>query len=173
MQKRTKNWLWIALGIACFLIMVVVAVIGGVGYMIYQQFSVKTAFVQAQDANHELDQVRAQFAGQSPKLTVSATGDGNPDVKIAASTTGPSRSLTSLHVAAFDPSAHKLVRMTIPFWLLRMAPQGKMQVNGEEVLSHLSTPSGKLTAQDIEALGPGLLVDETRPGGGRVIIWTE
>jgi hypothetical protein len=54
-----------------------------------------------------------------------------------------------------------------------MAPHGKMQVNGEEVLSHLSTPSGQLTAQDIEALGPGLLVDEIRPGGGRVIVWTD
>jgi hypothetical protein len=173
MQKRTKNWLWIALGIACFIVMVGVAVIGGLGYMIYQQFSVKAAFVQAQDANHELDQVRAQFAGQSPKLTISETADGKPDVKIAPSTSAPPASLTSLHVAAFDPSAHKLVRMTIPFWLLRMAPHGKMQVNGEEVLSHLSTPSGQLTAQDIEALGPGLLVDEIRPGGGRVIIWTD
>jgi hypothetical protein len=63
--------------------------------------------------------------------------------------------------------------MTIPFWLVRMAPHGKMQVNGEEVLSHLSTPSGRLTAEDIEALGPGLLVDETRPDGTRIILWTE
>ena len=31
----------------------------------------------------------------------------------------------------------------------------QVKVNGEEVLNHLSTPSGKLTAKDIEALGPG------------------
>jgi hypothetical protein len=172
MQKRTKNWLWIALGIACFLIMIAVAVIGGVGYMIYQQFSVKATFVDASDATHQLDEIRAKFAGQTPKVTFTETPDGKPDVTLARPVASPV-SLTSLHMATFDPSKNKLVQMTVPFWLLRMAPEGKMQVNGEEVLSHLSTPSGKLTAKDVEALGPGLLVDETRPDGTRVILWTD
>jgi len=173
MQKRTKGCLWIALGVACFLIMVGVAVIGGLGYVIYQQFGVNAKVVKQEDAARELDAIRGQFAGQTPKLTITETTDGRPDVKIARPAASPV-ALTSLHVAAYDPSKYKLVQVTIPFWLLRMAPDGgKFRVNGEEVLNHLSTPSGKLTVKDIEALGPGLLLDDTRPDGTRVIIWSE
>jgi hypothetical protein len=173
MQKRTKGCLLIGAGVAIFLVMVGVAVIGGLGYYVYQQFGMHATFVKREDAAHQLDAVRARFAGQSPKIAVKEAGDGTPDLTLTKPGVVPV-SLTSLHVTAYDSSKDKLVEMTIPFWLLRMVPEGgKMQVNGEEVLNHLSTPSGKLTAKDIEALGPGLLVDETRPDGTRVIIWSE
>lgn len=173
MQKRTKGCLWIGLGVAVFLIMVVVAVVGGLGYVVYQQFGLKTAFVAPPDGSRQLDEIRAGFAGQAPRLTIGRKPDGRPDVHIAGTPPASQAPLTSLHVAAFDPSAGKLVRVTVPFWLLRHAPQGKVMVNGADVLHDLSTPSGTLTAHDIEALGPGLLVDDTRPGGRRLIIWTE
>jgi hypothetical protein len=173
MQKRTKSWLLIGCGVAIFLVMVGVAVVGGLGYYVYQQFGMHATSVKREDAAQQLDAVRARFAGQSPKIAVKETGDGKPNVTLAKPARSPV-SLTSLHVSAYDPSKDKLVEMTIPFWLLRMMPEGgKMQVNGDEVLNHLSTPSGKLTAKDVEALGPGLLVDETRPDGTRVIIWSE
>jgi hypothetical protein len=175
MQKRTKSWLLIGCGAAIFLVMVGVAVVGGLGYVIYQQFGVNSHFVPREDATKALDTVRAQFAGQTPKLTFLENADGKPDVKIAPPPTPSKVQLTSLHVAAFDAKAGKLVNLTIPFWLLRLAPEGgsHVRVDGEEVLNHLSTPSGRLTARDIEALGPGLLVDETRPDGSRFILWTD
>jgi len=174
MQKRTKSWLLIGCGVAIFLVMVGVAVVGGLGYYIYQQFGMHATFVKREDAAQQLDAVRAKFAGQSPKIAIKETGDGKPDLTLAKPVASPV-SLTSLHVSAYDPSKDKLVEMTIPFWLLRMVPEGggTVNVNGEEVLNHLSTPSGKLTAKDIEALGPGLLVDDTRPDGTRVIIWSD
>jgi hypothetical protein len=172
-EKRTKNWLLIGCGAAIFLVMVGVAVVGGLGYYVYQEVGMHATFVKHEDAAQQLDAVRAKFAGQSPKITVRETADGKPDLGLAKP--NPSQvPLTSLHVSAYDPSANKLVEMTIPFWLLRMMPEGgKVHVDGQEVLNHLSTPSGKLTAKDIEALGPGLLLDDTRPDGTRVIIWSE
>jgi hypothetical protein len=173
MQKRTKGCLLIGAGVAIFLVMIGVAVVGGLGYYVYQQFGMHASFVKREDAAQQMDAVRARFAGQSPKIAIKETDDGKPNVTLAKPAAS-SVSLTSLHVTAYDPSKDKLVEMTIPFWLLRMMPErGKMQVNGDEVLNHLSTPSGKLTAKDIEALGPGLLVDETRRDGTRVIIWSE
>jgi hypothetical protein len=173
MQKRTKGCLLIGAGVAIFIIMVGVAVIGGLGYYLYQEFGMHASFVKREDAMQRLDAARARFAGQSPKIAIKESGDGKPDVTLARPAPSPV-SLTTLHVTAYDPSNNKLVEMAIPFWLLRMMPEGgKVQVNGEEVLNHLSTPSGKLTAKDIEALGPGLLVDDTRPDGMRVIIWSE
>jgi hypothetical protein len=173
MQKRTKGCLLIGAGVAVFLVMVGVAVVGGLGYYIFQQFGMHATFLKREDAVQQLDAVRARFAGQSPKIAIREADDGKPNVTLTKPVASPV-SLTSLHVTAYDASKDKLVEMTIPFWLLRMVPEGgNMQMNGEEVLNHLSTPSGKLTAKDIEALGPGLLVDETRRDGTRVIIWSE
>jgi hypothetical protein len=76
-------------------------------------------------------------------------------------------------VTAFDPKEHHLVRVTVPFWLLRLTPEWKMHMHGTEMLNDLNTPSGRLTPADIEALGPGLLVDDKQPDGTQVLIWTE
>lgn len=172
MEKRTKNWLLLGCGGALFLIMAGIAVVGALGYSIYQQVGASASFVKPEDAAHQLDAIRATLPGQ-PKITIRQTEDGKPDVALAKPVASPVP-LTSLHVAAYDPSEKKLVQFTIPFWLVRMLPQSQtMTVNGEEVLNHLSTPSGKLTAKDIEALGPGLLVDDNRPDHTRVIIWSE
>lgn len=173
MEKRTRTWLLIGCGGAIFLVMVGVAGVGGLGFYLYQQVGMHAAFVKQEDAAHQLDAVRSKFPGQAPKITVKKTADGKPDLDLSKPVASPV-TLTSLHVSAYDPSEKKLVEMTIPFWVLRMMPEGgKVHVNGDEVLNHLSTPSGKLTAKDIEALGPGLLLDDTRPDGTRVIIWSE
>lgn len=171
MEKRTKNWLLIGCGGAIFLVMVGVAVIGGLGFTLYQQVGASATFVKPDDAARTLDGIRATLPGP-PKITLRET-NGQAEVVLAKPVASPV-SLTSMHVAAYDPSEKKLVQFTVPFWIVRMLPDaGKVKVNGEEVLNHLSTPSGKLTAKDIEALGPGLLVDDNRPDHTRVIIWTE
>lgn len=172
MEKRTRNWLLIGCGGAIFLVMAGIAVVGGLGYSIYQQVGASATFVKAEDAARQLDAIRATLPGP-PKITLQKGEDGKPEVHLASRVPSPP-SLTSLHVAAYDPSEHKLVQFTVPFWLVRMLPEGQhVTVNGEEVLNRLSTPSGKLTAKDIEALGPGLLVDDNRPDHTRVIIWSE
>ena len=58
----------------------------------------------------------------------------------------------------------------VPFWLLRLGKDGKLSmrrplddVRGAE----------KLTVKDLEMLGPGLLIDELKPNGDRVLVWTE
>jgi hypothetical protein len=173
MQNRTKGCLWLALGVVSFVVIVGVAVIGGLGYIVYQQFSVKSASVEPADASHQLDDLRGRFAGQAPRLRITHRPDGRPDVQIDGARPSSSTRLTELHVAAFDPSEKKLVRVTVPFWILRFAPEGKMKVIGADVLNDVQTPSGTLTAKDIEAFGPGLLVDDSRPDGTRLIIWTE
>jgi hypothetical protein len=172
MDKRKRGCLWAVLGLGVLLVMVGVAVVGGAGYLVYQQFGMRASIVAPEDAAHQLDQIRARFAGQSPRLHVRSAA-GAAEVQGHPPLAHPPAPVTSLHVAAFDPGAHKLVQFSIPFWLLRHLPEGKIEVDGKEALSNLDTPSGRLTTADLEALGPGLLLDDQRPGGRRVIVWTE
>jgi hypothetical protein len=172
LDKRKKGFLWIALGVACLVVMVGTVVVGGLAYVVYQQFAVKQTVVEPTDAAKELDQLRAQFH-DPPRLQFAWKPDGRPDVTLRKPQTPSTVSLTAMHVTAFDPKERHLVRVTVPFWLLRLAPEGKMHMNGAEVLNDLNTPSGRLTPADIEALGPGLLMDDKQPDGTQVVIWTE
>ncbi len=172
MDKRKKGYLWIALGVACLVVMVGVAVVGGLAYVVYQQFALKQTVVEPTDAAREFDQLRAQFR-DPPRLQFAWKPDGRPDVTLRKPQTPSTVSLTAMHVTAFDPKERHLVRATVPFWLLRLTPEWKMRMNGAEMMHYLNTPGGRLTPADIEALGPGLLVDDKQPDGTHVLIWTE
>ena len=171
MDKRKKGWLWIALGVACLVVMVGAVVVGGLAYVIYQQLAIKQSVVEPTDAAKQLDELRAQFH-EPPHVQLSWRPDGHPDVTLSKPKTPSTVALTVMHVAAFDPKEHHLVRVTVPFWLIRVAG-AKMSFTGAEILHDLDTPSGRLTPADIEALGPGLLVDDRQPDGTQVLIWTE
>ena len=172
MDKRKKGYLWIALGIVCLVVMVGVAVVGGLAYVVYQQFALKQTVIEPADAAKELDQLRAQFH-DPPRLQFTWKSDGRPEVTLRKPQTPSTVSLSAMHVTAFDPKERHLVRATVPFWVLRLTPEWKMRMNGAEMMHYLNTPGGRLTPADIEALGPGLLVDDKQPDGTQVLIWTE
>ena len=172
MDKRKKGYLWIALGVVCLVVMVGVAVVGGLAYVVYQQFALEQTVIEPADAAKELDQLRAEFH-DPPRLQFAWKSDGRPDVTLRKPQTPSTVSLTAMHVTAFDPKERHLVRATVPFWLLRLTPEWKMRMNGAEMMHYLNTPGGRLTPADIEALGPGLLVDDKQPDGTQVLIWTE
>jgi len=170
MDKRTKGCLWIGLGIAIVVVMVVVAVIAGVGFWAYQNFAPDAVFVDQAKAEQQLEEIRARFKNRAPLIV---TGEDGRAARLQtegreATFTGQ---LQSLHVAAYDRRAGKLVRFSMPFWLMRLAPDGKVSI-GDGALDEVRGAE-KLTVKDLEALGPGLLIDERKPDGDRVLVWTE
>ena len=51
------------------------------------------------------------------------------------------------------------MRLTLPMWLLRMSPDGRMDINRDEV----GLENVRLSIEDLEAAGPGpLFVRKTR-----------
>jgi hypothetical protein len=170
MEKRTKGCLWIGLGIAIVVVMVVVAVIAGAGFWAYQTFAPDAVFVDQAKADQQLEDIRARFKNRTPLMV---TGEHGRDARLQtegreATFTGQ---LQALHVAVYDRRAGKLVRFSMPFWLVRLAPDGKVSI-GDGALDGVRGAE-KLTVKDLEALGPGLIVDERKPDGDRVLVWTE
>lgn len=169
MEKRTKGCLWIALGVAVVGVMVGVALVAGAGFWIYQTVAPAATFVDQAKADEQLEAIRTGLPSRVPLIDPDAP-DGEPRLRSEGrpAFTGE---LQSLHVAAYDRRAGKLVRFSIPFWLLRMAPGGNVSF-GDQALDDLAGRE-KLTVRELEALGPGLLIDEAKPDGDRVIVWTE
>lgn len=169
MEKRTKGWLWIGLGIVIAGGMVVVAVVAGAGYWAYQSFAPSADFVNTTKADQQLDEIRARFKDATPLITADPDGHGGQlRTEGRAPFTGQ---LESLHFAAYDSTAGKLVRFTVPFWLIRMGTEGQITL-GHGALDGVRGAE-KLTVKDLEALGPGLLIDDRKPDGDRVLVWTE
>ena len=170
MEKRTKGCLWIGLGLAIAGGMVVVAVIAGAGFWAYQNFAPSAEFVEQAKADQQFEQIRAGFKDQTPLITAEPDGQS---VRLHAEGRAPfTGQLTALNIAAYDLRAGKLVRFTVPFWLMRLGNDGRLSL-GDGSLDGVKKYADKLTVKDLEALGPGLIVDERKPNGDRVLIWTE
>jgi hypothetical protein len=169
-DKRTKGCLLIGLGVLLLLVVVGIAVIAGAGYLFSRQFSVETRQHTREDAWKEMDEVRARFGDRQPFIVTDADRPGlRPDAEPAAPGTAPS--IQSLHAMAYDADDRELVRVTIPFWVLRLAPDGKLSASNDALRGLKG--ADHLTVAQLESLGPGLVIDEREKNGSRVIMWME
>jgi hypothetical protein len=142
-----------------------VAVVGGSVYFVARHAD-SQAMSEASAAD-ELSRTRARFGGQLPLVEVR----GRDDVVVhrdARRAGARPTELTTLHVIAFDPDDGRIVRVNMPFWLLRLAPSGRMRFGASSVDENV-----RVTLDDVEASGPGLLVDGRAPDGQQFIVWTE
>src|SRR5207247_2436437 len=114
MNEKTKRT-WIAIVLAALAIVVIlgIAVVGSAAFWFRRH--INTEMTSTESANVELDNTRARFSGQLPLVEVRES-----DRPIIHARTVPStRELQSLRILAYDPQEGKLVRVTLPFWLLR------------------------------------------------------
>ena len=146
-------------------------VVGGTAYFFYRH--INASFTPPEDADTEFAQARARFAGQKPLIEIRQ--DDEPILhREGATRRDASRpQLVSLRVLAYDNHARKLVRVTIPFWLLRLAPSGKKVSFLNDSGIDFDTERVHLTLEDLERRGPGLVLDQADRRGSQVLVWTE
>lgn len=156
-----KKWVWVAGGAAAFLVLLVVALIGfGVYFVSRHVLSGPASLAEAQ---HEFDRIRAQYAGRPPLIEFA--GEESEPVVHREALSDSAGHLESLDVLAWDPRHPRLVRISIPFWLVRLSP-GRLNISGTEPVEFRRL---HLTAADLERYGPGILLDFEPPHGGRVL----
>jgi len=166
--KRT----WISVVIAVVIIVGVLALsaVGGTAYFIYRH--VNTEFVPSDNAEQQFQQARARFGGQQPLIELRKGTDEPLFHREVIPKTMPAAKLDRLRVLAYDTRANKLVNVSIPMWLLRMAPTDKfsfMKDNGID----FDADRVHITLDDLERRGPGLLLDQADRRGSQVLVWTE
>ena len=163
--KKKRTWLWIVLGILAFFI---VTGLGLAAFSVYWLGShMEIVATAAPDAAKRLDDARAKFPGQRPLLEFK---DGQPQGLNNDRPAGASGQLTTLHVIAFDEDESRIVRVDVPFWLLRLK-SGPIAFGS--YASGFDDRKVRLSVEDIERRGPGIVLDLDRPREGRVLIWAE
>jgi hypothetical protein len=160
-----KRWVWIAVGLVGSGVLVFVAFVAATVYMVAQHVEIQPSNRPA--AEREFDEVRAKFAGQSPLIDADRLDVGAelPQVERGK----PPIPLEALRVVVWDPDEDQLVRVTIPFWVVRLGGWKALDLRSDD----LDLRRIRVTAEDLERHGPRLILDHRDHGGTRVLVWTE
>ncbi len=166
---------WISILIAAFIVVGVAAltIVGGTAFFIYRH--VQAEFTNDQTAEQEFLSARERLGGQQALIEIKR--DDEPVVHrelIHAAGRQSARKLETLRVLAYADRAGKLVRVSIPFWLLRMLPSKNLSfLNDEGIDLDIDSDRVRLTIDDLDRRGPGLLLDHKDRRGSHVLVWTE
>lgn len=170
MASSRKTWISIAIASVIIVIVLALAVVGGTAFFVYRH--VDATFSSEQTAEAEFASARARFEGQQPLIEIQPDEEPVVHSDRLRSAELPDKPLVSLRVLAYDDNAGKLVRVNIPFWLLRIFPSKNLSFLSDEGID-LDTRRIRLTLDDLERRGPGLVLDQKDRRGSRVIVWTE
>ena len=145
---------------------VVAAVFGLAVFGVLAWRSVSVLEMDASGALHNFDAARARVPSTPPLVQRDASGVfvRRPSVK----TTGPAP--TELHALAYHVDGQRLVRADVPLWFFKVkGPALRYAVRD----TGLDLDALNLTATDLENAGPGIVLDETRLNGDRLLVWTD
>ena len=167
MAGKVKTWVWVVGGIVvvCFLGVVAMAAAG----MYFFTKHINTREVSSASASREFEEIKGRFKDQKPLIELDERGHllrSNPDRAAAPNAVRPEQ----INVLAFDPDDSRIVKVTIPFWLLRFKTRGTViDFNG----SKMDLEDLKLTVEELERFGPTLIVDHKASSGERVLVWSQ
>src|SRR6266571_727682 len=141
-QGTRKTWISVLIASVIIVGLLAAAAIGGTVFFIYRH--VNTQFTPSDNAEQQFAEARARFTGQQPLIEIRRD----------------------------DEPVLKLVRVSIPFWLLRMAPSRHVSFLNDSGID-FDSDRVHLTLEDLERRGPGLILDQADRRGSQVLVWTE
>ena len=167
-ETSRRTWWQVLVAAVIVVAMLGIALVGGAAYLFYRH--IRTEVVSSDMADSRIANVRAQFGGQEAWLRIAS--DGSAEISGRPDTGGSHRRLASLRVLAYNPTEGRLADVTVPFWLLRLAPEGQLRLDSGSGIE-FDAERLNLNVSALEALGPGLVIDHSQPNGVRFLVWTE
>jgi hypothetical protein len=170
-MSSRKTWISVLIAAVIVVGMLAAAAVGGTAYFFHNHIHTQNA--ETADAAKAFEAARGRFAGQPPLIEM-RRGDEEPVLhKELLKGDTPARPLETLRVLAYDPDEEKLVRISIPMWLLRLAPSTKRMSFLSDNGIDFDSERVRLTLEDLERRGPGLILDHKDRRGSLVLVWTE
>lgn len=158
-----RMWVKATIGVAAVAVACMVALAGTAGYFVLRSLEKQSAPEAA--AVREIDAIRTRFGPRPPLLEI--IDPRTMDVRINRLASSDGARVTTFHIVNWKAEDGEIVRTEVPVWLMRFSTFN--------VLSQLGvTPSKiRLTVQDVERYGPGIVIDYNQPGAARVLVWAD
>ncbi|HEX6324652.1 MAG TPA: hypothetical protein VFZ36_13075 [Vicinamibacterales bacterium] len=162
--RKSRKALWIVLGVILFIVACIVAFAAFGFYFLARNMEMQQA--TPIEAGASFEDVRARFK-DAPLITLD--DDERVTLSRPPPDTAPAEKPQTMHIMAYDNEDARIVRVTVPFWMLRMGRENiklgsRDGVNFEDL---------RLSAEDLERYGPALLLDHRDRRGSRVLVWTQ
>jgi hypothetical protein len=165
MAGKVKTWVWVVVGIVVVGILGVISMAAAGLYFLKQHVDIRSTTVAV--ATEDFQSIRQRFATQKPLIELDDHGDlirANVDRP-----NGTERPQT-LNMMAFDPHEKKVIRLALPFWILRLKSGGGRFDIGR---SNVDLARMRITVEDLERYGPILILDQKDTDGSRVLVWSQ
>jgi hypothetical protein len=168
MAPSKKTWIWII--VTCFALglLTLIAVAGAGVYFLSHHVDARRS--TSAEALRSIEAQRALFKDQPPLFQVDdseRTVPTRPLPSLPTSNVKPGH----LWILAWDPDEGRLVKVSLPFWLLRMGRRKIDVFSGDERGFDLDRLG--LDMNELERIGPALVIDIRSKGGERVLVWTQ
>lgn len=161
-----RTWIWII--VACLGVIVLgLFAIAGVG-IYFVASHIDTDRVSAPEAMRQFDEARAVFKDQKPLFELDKEERPRPTRPLQDLPRSSVRPQL-LTVMAWDADDERIVRISVPFWLLRM---GGRQIDINDG-NGFDLNDLHLDVRDLERIGPILVFDYRSASGERVLVWTK
>jgi hypothetical protein len=156
---------WVKVTIAGVSIAVVALVALAVTGAYFVGRNLETRSATEADTLREFDAIRARFGARQPLLEI--VDPQSADIRLHRTAHPEGRRASTIHVLSWNADDGESLTTEAPLWLMRFS-----SVN---ILSRLGVAPAKfrLTVEDVERYGPGIVVDYRRPGNSHVLIWVE
>ena len=166
-MSSRKTWIWIVVGCLGTGVVVLLAVAGaGVYFVAHHIHSERST---ATDALGAFDAATTRFRNQRPLYEVDSAEEprlARPLAELPTASDEPD----ALWILAWDPDDERLVRVSLPFWMLGVG-QAKMKLAGSE--SGFDLNRLNLDTSELRRIGPALVFDFRGREGVRVLLWTQ
>lgn len=166
-MSARKTWIWIVVGCLGTGVVGLMAVAGAGVYFVAQHIQSERS--TAADALGAFDGAATRFRDQRPLYELDGADEPRLVRPLRTLPTGGAQA-DALCILAWDPDGERLVRASLPFWLLSVG-HGKMRVAGAE--SGFDLNRLNLDPDQLRRIGPALVFDFRGREGGRVLLWTQ
>ena len=163
-KKSSRKVLWIILAIVGCILLCIIAFAAFGLYFVTRNLDMQSATVV--QADHSFDDVRGRFK-EAPIISLDDQERVTLSRQPPAQQTGEKPE--TMHVMAYDTDDSRIVRVTIPFWMLRLGREKIRLGTGRD----LEFEDLRITAEELERYGPALLLDHRNKQGKRVLVWTQ
>lgn len=166
MAKR-RTWLWILVGCLAVCVIGVVAIAVALGVFVSNHVSAgRTTSIEAGKA---FDQAQAAFKDVRPLFELDQLERPRMTRRLEDLPAASERP-RQMWILAWDPDEERLIRMSLPFWVLRL---GRQKVNVMRQESGFDLERLDLDMNELERVGPLLVFSHRLNSGERVMIWTK
>ena len=158
-----RTWQKATLGLFIGILAIVAALGGTSAYFIMRSMEKRVA--GEVEANNEMDALRRRYEPRAPLVEIVEPRTG--DIRINREQGPAAAPVSTIHIISWESKENELVRTEIPLWLMRFSSLNLLSKLG------IAPAKFRLTIEDVQRYGPGIVADYRSPGSSRALLWVD